>query len=209
MLDEKDKERHEKHGKMLLFANEKKTEYQKHLEKQLNEEKDKYLSLYGQFISLKSEFDMHEQQYQRMRAEASEKQELAEKLEDQLKNEKEKFMILNTKYNAAQTNFNKELQELTDRLLLLESGKSTAQDSSIMTSVDLSFRKKPKKSWSALTHLSPEYFRADLDEEGLLKFAESKITNHYEKPNIHNVAKSLLAKQIAQNISEKIDVHGN
>ncbi len=190
MLDERDKERHEKHGKMLLFAAEKKSEYQKHLESQLAEEKEKQLDLHSKLISAKSEFDAMEIRYQQMRFELTDKQETINTLNDTLQQEKDKFTVLNAKFNTAMANYNRDRQESLNKLT--ESSKFPINDSLVQT--------KSKKSRS---NIPPEYLRLDLDEDGLLKFAETRVTNNFKHK--HEAAKSLLAKHIFENLSEKIE----
>ncbi len=179
---------------MLLFAAEKKSEYQKHLEYQLAEEKEKQLDLHSKLISAKSEFDALEIRFQQMQFELTDKQETINTLNDILQQEKDKFTVLNAKFNTAMVNYNRDRQESLNKLT--EISKFPIKDEPVISVV----QNKSKKSWS---NIPPEYLRLDLDEDCLLKFAETRVTNNFKHK--HEAAKSLLAKQIFENLSEKIE----
>jgi hypothetical protein len=134
-----------------------------------------------------------QQRLRDIESESTQKQRTIETMQDQLQREKDKYVVLSASFNAANANFNRDRQALLDKIQLLETGKAST----------------PIVKNPSLAHLPPEFLQPGLDEDALLKLAESELTRNQGKPRVHEIAKSLLAKQIVQNLSQQLNEHNH
>ena len=185
-VEMRNREIYEEQGRMLLYANQKKTEYEEVLQRQLDEERQKQIHLQTKCSNMSLEMEILQDKIATYQQSRTQNQQMEMELASRLKEEQDKNVILNAKYNSLVSKTERERIEWMDklhRLELMSNSAPTKRETSIMTSMDFgSPLRKPSGNKSVLLSLLPrEFLSRDYDEDSLLHLAENRVTNKNSK----------------------------
>jgi septal ring factor EnvC (AmiA/AmiB activator) len=181
---------------MLLFANERKSEFQKELESQLEQERSKTADVQTRFFSVSSELNALQERHHNLLNDHHHSQDMIAQLQQQLQQEKDRCLVLTAKYNTAMKEKDGHSKSPP---------RPSFKESSIMTSVDYSSGKH-RRAQALLAGLSSDLLRQGMDEDDLFRYAEHKIADNNTPDIIHDLAKRQLAKEIMKNISANLEL---
>lgn len=187
-MELRNREIYEEQGRMLLYANQKKTEYEEVLQRQLDEERAKQVMMQTKYHNMSLEMEVLQEKLAAFTQSRSNGQQMEMELSHRLKEEHDKNVVLNAKYSSLLAKSEREKVEWMDKLHRMEMMSNAApsmRETSIMTSIDFgSMRAPPRNSSnkSMLMSLLPkEFLSKDFDEDALLRHAEHRVANKNSK----------------------------